>query len=227
MTRKERSNVIRETADAPDSAKEVLKFADRKLRRTGQELQDGIEQELTGLGLLAENLADELREISSDQTELAARVAKGISLANNRAHSLARGLIPVPATTDGLMAALSELAEATARSIRSLLCTFVCPQAVSVADNMVGTQLYRIAQEAVTNAVKHAEASHISIGLGRPDGAIRLEVQDDGDSSAARFVPEQKSRLRIMRYRSELIRGDLQIGRSAMGGTAVICVAPP
>lgn len=226
MTHKQLSNVVRQPEDALDAAKEVLKIAEWERCRLGQELHDGIEQELTGLGLLAEHLVDALREISSDQAELAAKVAKGISLANDHVHCLARELIFVAVAAEDLMSALSALAEATRSSLGDLSCTFVCPQPVSVGDGAAGMQICRIAQEAVTNALNHAEASHISIGLSRTDDAIRLEVQDDGVGIDEKFVSQRSDGLRIMRYRSNLIGGDLQIGRSTIGGTAVVCVVP-
>lgn len=122
------------------------------------------------------------------------------------------------------MSALAELAEETG-AISGLSCSFECLGSVSVADDAEATQLYRIAQEAVTNALKHAEARQIWIRLSRDDHAIRLEVQDDGIGIDDQCEPELGHGLSIMRYRCELVGGDFEIGRSTKG-TALACVVP-
>lgn len=219
------TGIIRDITERKALQRRIVEVARQERRRIGEELHDGLQQELTGLGLLAENLADALRGISGDQAELAARVAKGISAANAHARSLARGLIPVAMEAGGLMSALRALAEET-DVIPGLSCAFECHEPVPLADDVQATQLYRIAQEAVTNALKHAEASQISIRLSQTDHSIRLEVDDDGIGIDDKRQPEQGNGLSIMRYRCELIGADLKVERSTRGGTALVCLVP-
>lgn len=219
------TGIIRDVTERKALQREILEIASREQRRIGEELHDGIQQELTGLGLLAQSLADALRKSSNDEAELAARLAKGISVANNHTRTLARGLIPVAVDAEGLMSALGELSEYT--DVNSdLACSFECPKPVSMTDDVAATQLYRVAQEAVTNALKHAKAARVSIRLAQTDDAIRLEVEDDGVGIDEALKPERGNGLRIMQHRCEVIGGDLQIARSAAGGTAIVCVVP-
>jgi two-component system CheB/CheR fusion protein len=219
------TGIVRDISERNAMQAKILSIATEEQRRIGQELHDGTQQELTGLGLLAQNLSDALQERSLPEGELAAKVAVGISKANQRVRLLARGLVPVPVDAEGLMSALGELAKDTAE-IRGLSCTFTCPESVVVPDDVVATHLYRIAQEAVTNAIKHAEADEIEISLQQANGVIRVEVCDNGMSIDEKREPTQGVGLGIMGYRCSLIGGNLEVERLDSGGTRVACPVP-
>jgi len=93
-----------------------------------------------------------------------AEITRLITQANARAREMSRGLMPVVLDSEGLMAALADLASSAERIFR-VSCPFRCDQPVQVSDNKMATQFYRIAQEAVANAIKHSRADRIEIGL--------------------------------------------------------------
>jgi PAS domain S-box-containing protein len=204
---------------------EIVRTATYEQRRIGQELHDATQQELTGLGLLAQNLSDALRRDSpGPNSELAARLAAGIAQTNEHVRSLAAGLVPQLMDAWGLMAALEHLATTT-QSYHKVSCTFECSAPVFVDDAVVATHLYRIAQEAVTNTIKHAKADALSIRLERNDRRLELEVQDNGIGIQHDGAPQGLG-LRTMRYRCGAIGGDLTIEQPKGGGTKVVCSIP-
>jgi signal transduction histidine kinase len=142
------------------------------------------------------------------------------AIADTRA--LAHGLAPVALADDGLMTALASRAESTSRG-GTVRCVFECAEPVRVADAEAAGHLYRIAQEAVNNALKHAAASEIRIGLERRDGMLVIEVDDDGGGFDEKAEARDGIGLRVMRYRARLIGGVLEIGSAPAGGARISC----
>jgi signal transduction histidine kinase len=132
-------------------------------------------------------------------------------------------MIPVEVDAEGLMSALADLAART-REASGLLCSFECPAPVPVNDNTTATHLYYIAQEAVTNALKHGRPSRIEIGLRKDNGRLVQTVRDDGDGLPRAPVESGGMGLRIMRYRATVINAELTCGAADGGGTLVRCV---
>jgi signal transduction histidine kinase len=145
-------------------------------------------------------------------------VNEGISEARN----LARGLYPVRLEVDGLASALEELAAGT-QARTGLACRFSCDAPVCVFDEVAGSNVYRIAQEAVNNAVKHADCRSISIGLDAVEEEVTLTVKDDGVGFPGAGGRPGGMGLSIMHYRAKMIGASLDIRRGAGGGTIVIC----
>lgn len=204
---------------------EILDVAMLEQRRIGQELHDGTQQELTGLGLLAQSLAEELKQSGSVAAgERAARVAQGIEQANQRIRTLARGMVPLPVDRDGLMAALAELARRTTE-LHRLPCAFECLAPVEIGNDSEATHLYRIAQEAVSNAVRHSHARAIWIRLEQLDGRLLLEVRDDGIGIGA-LGPGSGVGLRLMEHRCGMMSGTFALEPRAEGGTRIVCAVP-
>jgi signal transduction histidine kinase len=138
-----------------------------------------------------------------------------------KVRALSRGLIPVEVDARGLMSALADLA-ARASELGGPVCEFQCERPAPVEDNRTATQLYRIAQEAVGNALRHAGAQHIWIVLEAQPGSITLIVRDDGVGIDAGNGGRGMG-LRIMRYRAETIGASLQIHSTPAGGAEVRC----
>jgi two-component system CheB/CheR fusion protein len=204
--------------------REVLAIAAREQRQIGQELHDGVGQELTGLGLMAQSLAQGLPE-SAPEKRVAVRLSAGIGNVLRQVRELSRGLIPVHVESRGLSAALDELAARTAAA-SGIAVTAECPEGVELADHATATQLYRIAQEAVTNAVRHGRPQHIRLTLLSEPGGLRLRIRDDGVGLQGRPDERDGLGLRIMQYRAGQIGGTFQIGPSNGGGTVVSCTVP-
>jgi two-component system CheB/CheR fusion protein len=148
-----------------------------------------------------------------------------INEAIGQARNLAQGVQPVTPEPNGLMAALEKLAAQTRNRFR-IRCGFRCHPPVLLADNRLANHLFRIAQEAVTNAIKHGRAKSIQIGIRQKSGRIELTVNDNGVGLPARRRKTAGMGLDIMRYRTGIISGVLDIQPGAAGGTRVRCSVP-
>lgn len=202
-------------------------MSDIERRRIGQDLHDGLGQMLTGIGLIANGLA---RRLESKQDPLApemAEIAGMVREADQYARALARGLVPVEIELGGLNGALERLSE-NAQRLFGITCSLSVRGTYAVEDLDVAMHIYRIAQESVSNAVRHGHANTVRIVLSLSEEQIRLRVQDNGSG----FVhdPHDLPRgmgLRIMHYRANILGGALEI-RSVPGeGTTVTCTVQP
>ena len=202
--------------------REVVEIASLEQRRIGQDLHDSVSQELTALNMLAGDLAETLRSDPSNASQLVEGLVLGLQRSQQELRAVMRGLLPVSVDAEGLMAALSDLANRTQQKDK-VTCVFDCPQPVLVEDNVIATHLYLIAQEAVHNAVKHARCQNIRISV-ESDQLLVLRVQDDGIG-----IPDQPAEnhgglgLRIMRNRAAIIRATLTIEPAKPAGTVVTC----
>jgi len=203
----------------------IIEVAEHEQMRIGQELHDGLGQQLTAVAFLAEVLERKLAALAVPEAADAARIERLVSAAVSQARQLARGLAPVELDAEGLMVALEQLA-ATVRDVFGLDCLFHCATPVPVHDSAVAINLYRIAQEAVTNAVKHSGARHVLIELTRDAGALRLVVSDDGRGLRAETAATDGMGLRIMRHRARVIGATLAFDNDEASGLAVRLTLP-
>jgi PAS domain S-box-containing protein len=207
--------------DRQELQEQLLTIAEKEQARIGLDLHDDVGQELTGLALTAQTLADSLGEQDVAEAKWAASLVGGVERTLRKVRALSRGLIPVEVDARGLMSALADLA-ARASELGGPVCEFQCERPAPVEDNRTATQLYRIAQEAVGNALRHAGAQHIWIVLEAQPGSITLIVRDDGVGIDAGNGGRGMG-LRIMRYRAETIGASLQIHSTPAGGAEVRC----
>jgi two-component system CheB/CheR fusion protein len=201
--------------------RDVVEAAFQEQWRIGQDLHDTIGQELAALNLLAGELAESLRTAPVPVTQLVERIGRGLARSQRELRAVLRGLLPVAVDAEGLMAALTDLAERTQQQGR-IRCVFDCPEPVAVAENVIATHLYLIAQEAVHNALKHARARVIRITL-KSDGDLVLSVQDDGVGMAAQPEVRLGLGMRIMRNRAAITGVALTIEPATPTGTVVTC----
>lgn len=191
-------------------------------QRIGQELHDSVAQQLTGIAMVAETLRQKLDSQESELTERAALLVQQIRETQRQVRALAHGMIPVEVEAGGLPAALARLAERT-RQLYNIDCIFHCGQAVLLDDNASATHLYRIAQEAIHNAVRHAQPSRIIVELEQEPNRVRLAIRDDGVGIAAATSHKRGAGLHVMRYRAGLIGGQLEVRSQKGRGTTVLC----
>jgi two-component system, LuxR family, sensor kinase FixL len=199
---------------------EILEISDREQRRIGQDLHDGLCQQLVSTAFASNRLSQQLATKAPSEAGTARQIAGWLDEAISQSRALARGLYPVKLEADGLASALQELAEYVNERF-GITCTLENMEAVSLVDNAVATHLYRIAQEAVINAVKHSKAGRILIKLTSKDGNISVRVEDDGVG-----IPDGIANgmgLHIMQYRTRMIGGSLKIEHGTNGGTVVVC----
>jgi signal transduction histidine kinase len=204
--------------------KELLSISEREQRRIGHDLHDSLCQHLTGTALaghvLGEKLAARGMPEIVDANRVVALVEEGISLAR----SLARGLAPVELEAEGLMAAFRELAKSTSERLR-IDCRFESSEPVLIEDADTATHLFRIAQEAISNAIRHGRAQNVRISLIHEAGRVALRVRDDGCGLPDILPPDRGMGLHIMQHRAAMIGARFSIRREGQG-TLVACVLP-
>jgi two-component system, chemotaxis family, CheB/CheR fusion protein len=242
------TGVLRDVSKRKAMQQHVLEIAADEQRRIGLELHDGTQQELTGLTLYANAILETINnaprfEPAQDSNDVAAwqfsnpdyqrlksntkTMAQRLSEANRNVRDLAHGIMPVQVDAEGLRSALSELAEAT--NSESIRCCFECSGEFGVIDNTTATHLYRIAQEAINNSLRHGDASQILVSLDQRGNRITLKVDDDGVGFDRAHADRGGSiaggmGLQTMKYRANLIGGSLDIRNKAEGGTLVKCL---
>jgi len=204
--------------------REVIDSTENERRRIGHELHDGIGQQLTAALMAMNGLHDELRAAAPAFAEKSQQLSQQLRDAIAEVRGLSHGLAPVPLWEHGLEHALQALVESTARSSR-VRCVFECPEPITVCDEATAGNLYRIAQEAVSNALKHAEAGEIRVGLEQRAGMILLEVDDDGVGLPENPPASGGIGFRVMRHRADMLGGSVEYGAPPAGGSRItVCI---
>jgi len=215
------SSVLAAAIDRRKLEEELLAISGREQQRIGQDLHDGLCQQLVGIEFRNSVLALQLAKEEAAKTE-AERIGELIRDATRQARLLAQGLSPVQLEANGLMSALEELTS-NASKLFNITCRFECPRPVLVADNTVATHLYRIVQEAITNAVKHGHAKSIIVSLSSSADESTLKITNNGAEFPAGANAKGGLGLRIMEYRADMIGATLKIGSAKGKGTTVAC----
>jgi signal transduction histidine kinase len=210
-------------AEARSLQKDLLEITDTEQRRIGHDLHDGLGQHLTGIAFMSKLLEQRLTGKSIGEAEDARKIAGLVNKAIGWTRDLARGLAPVDLEhEEGLASALRRLAEGTAE-LFGTPCSFEPAGDVHFRNPAVAIHLYRIAQEAINNALKHAHPRGVVVRLNGAPGKITVVVEDDGKGFDTTSVATGGMGLRIMRYRAKMIGGDLQVRSRPGGGTVVSC----
>lgn len=202
---------------------ELLQIQERERRRMGRELHDGIASDLTGIALIVSSLVRRAKKGKQIAPEELSEVTTFLNETIRETQSLSRGLSPI-GLEQGLESALEDLAERTQRH-DDLDCSFEATDALPDLSAKTATHLYRIAQEAVGNAIKHAEADRIWIRLATEGESLVLEVQDDGKGWSEPSAGDGLG-MRTMHYRANLTGSTLAIEEAPEGGTLVRCRVP-
>ncbi len=206
--------------------KQVLETKDHEQKRFSHDLHDGLGQCLTGMLFHALALERDLGTEQSPSVTAASKMAELANQAINQAYDLARGVDPVSLRPDGLMSALEELVRSACTS-HPLNCSFECDEPVLVEDNAVATHLYRLAQEAMTNTIKHSKASQVTVRLERNSTATSLVIVDNGIGLPQTGNHKRSRGLNIIKHRARLIGAVLEIKGTPGRGTIVRCVFQP
>jgi PAS domain S-box-containing protein len=234
------TGIVRDISDRRLLERELLRIQTEERQRIGQDLHDGLGQMLTGTGLITQQLARRLRAEGSPAADDADEIVTLIREADHHARSLARGLVPVDLEQDGLPAALARLC----RQAETLFAITSPLEVVGPAEEAAGTlaeatHLYRIAQEAISNGVRHGRARRVVVALVAGPEHLRLRIEDDGSGIRDAIVaggPDHPAPLgsdehhgmgvRIMHDRARIMGGTLEIRPGAERGTVVTCTVP-
>ena len=202
----------------------LISMAEEHQHTIGRELHDNLGQQIAAIGYQAEALEQDLAASGSTAAaQVAASIARQLQGAVERCKEMAHGLLPFELETHGLMNALQALANRVA-DVYKISCEFVCKNDCVVKDNRIALNLYRIAQEAISNAIRHGDAHHIVISLGSGSGMLYLSICDDG-SGISGIDTEHGSAvgvgIKIMHYRARQLRASLKFLSRPEGGTEV------
>jgi signal transduction histidine kinase len=217
--------LLQEIEDRKHLEEELLNIIERERRHVGEELHDSIGQQLVGIEFMSEVLEGKLSGKSLPEASYAAKITRRVGQATDQARSLAKGLHPVDLETRGLTSALRELSETT-KDLFDISCTFKCDESVLVGDTVAAINIYRIAQEAITNAIRHGKSKNILVELSFGEGLSTLTVKSDGLDFPGMQAKSKGMGLKIMDHRAEMIGGSLDICKCDSGGTIVTCVFP-
>jgi len=204
--------------------RELLDAGERERQRLGRDLHDDLGQLLTGIGFLSSAAEQKLAAQARPEARALLDIRGLVQEAIAKTRILSLGLTPVTLGEGGFVGALRELAVVTERVFK-VPCALEYAEFLEVDDVLAATNLYRIAQEAVSNAVRHGSARHIVISLAMDGDTLRLSIRDDGRGFDGNHGTHEGLGLGIMRYRAELVGGMLEVESKAQG-TTVACVAP-
>jgi signal transduction histidine kinase len=204
--------------------RELLEISEREKRRIGEDLHDMVCQELTATALFLKSSAKKLGSKNASVVEVLEQSAETVNRNVVIARELAGGLQAIELSAAGLKNALRELASRACEST-AIKCHFKCARGVRIPDDTAALHLYRVAQEAVTNAVKHSGAKNVLISLDRDSKHVCVSVQDDGKGFTVRKRGKGLG-LHMMRYRANALGGELKVQRRRTGGMDITCVIP-
>ena len=205
--------------------KEVIAVSTQEQERIGHEIHDGLGQRLTALTMITASLDKKLAGIPKPEGALLKELLKQLREAAAEAHQLSMGLAPVPVDPSGLRFSLKKLAVSVS-SATGIACDLKGRTMLKLDDRLQALQLYRIAQEAINNAVKYGSPRKITVELAASDGIFSLKISDDGKG----FNPDAGGisglGMHIMRYRANIIGATLEIHSEKGKGTTVLCSLP-
>ena len=218
--------LARDLSDQRRLEREIIEMSTRQQQEIGREIHDGLGQELTALLMLASGLERKLARPDGKLTAADfAKMTQYLKRALETARSLSKGLAPADIASEGLPAALQDLSDRM-EAASGIACSFSSAGDVHVDDSNRAAHLYRIAQEALSNAVRHAEATRLELALeATPDGLL-LSLRDNGKGILPGDEHNGRLGLHLMRYRANILGGECRIEPTADGGTLVRCEVP-
>ncbi len=202
----------------------ILEISAEEQRRIGQDLHDGLGQHLTGIAFMSKVQQQRLEAKGLPEAAEASRIVGLVNEAIHKTRQLAHGLIPVVADARGLMSALKKWSDEIEELFQVSCCVQV-EEPVLIYDSFVSNHLYRIAQEAVNNAINHGHAKHITVSLSASGGEGVLKIENDGLNMPGKPLNTGMG-IQIMNYRARMVGGHLEIGNGDEHGVTVTCFFP-
>jgi two-component system, NarL family, sensor histidine kinase UhpB len=204
---------------------ELLEITDNERRRIGLNLHDDLGQKLTGVALMSKGLQVQLARNGSEGAVEAARIHTLIKETMNQARELSHDLVTLDLEEKDLASALEGMVSHVKRTF-NISCRFQCETKAPALEANTITQLYKIAQEAVTNAIRHAKTKHVEIRLASGAGHLLLSIRNDGAPFPSVVKANAGLGLRIMSYRAQSIGASFQIKPGDREGAVVSCSLP-
>jgi signal transduction histidine kinase len=204
---------------------ELLEIAENERRRIGFDLHDDLGQKLTGISMMIKGLENKLGSEGNSCACEARKLYGLIEEAIHHTHDLAHNFSSIDVRGDDLTSMLKGLA-ANVKKMFEIPCGFGVKGSLPELPNYTTMQLYKIAQESVSNAIKHGKATEVSIGVAKNANGLILTIRNDGVPFCPPTQPTKRMGLRIMNYRANTIGANLQIEPLNGNGTVVTCELP-
>lgn len=221
------TSVVNDISERRRLEREILRISEEERQNLGQDLHDGLGQMLTGIHLISKNLAHKLESNGIRGADEVQEISNLIKEADDYAKALAHGLVHVDFKEEGLETALEQLAKQVEK-LFNVNCSVNNKESINMHNEMQGMHLYRIAQESISNAVKHGKANNIKIDLKTENGSLKLSVKDDGIGFSESQKQKKKTGMgiNIMRYRANILSGRIEIIETENNETKVMCTIP-
>ncbi len=223
------TGIVRDISERKRLEKAIVDASEMERKQIGQDLHDTVSQQLAGLTMIARVVQQKISRVEDKRlqslTQDATRIADLADTALKQVKNISHGLYPAELERNGLGAALEQLANQQDELFR-ISCTYKSSGRLPLLDRTVAVHLYRIAQEAVSNAVKHARPRRIEVALEHTNPGLRLVIRDDGKGMPKREKPSKGLGLAIMRYRANMISTELGLESSPGCGTTITCIVP-
>lgn len=220
------SGLIKDITNRRKLENEILNIAEDERRRIGQELHDGLGQMLSAIGLISRNLARKLKANELPGAEEVEEISKMIKEADEQARNMAHGLTYIILENNGLKIAVKQLCEHLQR-YTEVSCEFNCTENIEITGRNASLHLYRIVQEALSNAIEHGQATTVLVNLSKKNNYLELSVKDNGVGLTGEEKQFDKGMgIKTMRYRVHIMGGMLSIDTIPGGWTQVFCRIP-
>lgn len=217
--------LLQDVSGRRELEKELAGLSEPERQKIGHELNESLGQMLSGIGLLTEDVVRELDEKGVDTVGEVVRISNLLKKADQHVREVTNRLVPVNLEANQFAEALEDLAQTT-EDHGDLQCRVIVQGPGTLEDNTTATHLYRIAQEAITNAIRHGNARTVLLRLHLGRQKLRLRIEDDGTGFEGSLEEIRRMGIRIMEYRARLIGATLTVRSDQDAGTAVTCTLP-
>ena len=221
------SGIVKDISNRRSLEKEIIEIGENERRRIGQELHDDLGQTLTAIALMSQNLAKRMESNGIPGAGELKDITEMIKEADSYARTLSHSLMPIDLERGGLEHALEQLCD-RAEKLFNVKCNFTEKGDALIKRQSTAFNLYRIAQESISNAVKHGKASQVDILLNREGNNFRLHIEDNGvgfsNTAGNEKIEEKGMGIHTMRYRAHISGGELNITKSENGNTLIECI---
>jgi len=217
------ASAIRDITARKELERQIADLTEQEQRRIGQDLHDSIGQQITGIAMLAASLRQNLAAKDAPEAARASELVESVRQVQVGLRTVARGLLPFELAPEGLIRALEGLVERT-RALHGVECVYRGDERTPIDDSFTANHLYRIAQEAIHNAVKHGSARRVVVSMQSDERRTVLRVSDDGVGIREGMDRSEGMGIRIMQYRAGIVGATLDLESQPNRGTTVTCI---
>ncbi len=215
--------VKEDISEKKESEKKMIDIIEEGQRQLGRDLHDGLGQELTGIAFMAKSLVQKVKKNLPDETKNIEMLVDHVNRSITQVKNISKGLYPANLEQDGLQTAIKSMAE-NVNQLYPVHCNFNFKNVKRLPDPASEIHLFRIAQEALNNTIKHARAKNVTINLSQIKNIVKLQIIDDGIGIGESMQKNKGLGLSIMKNRARLINATLDVRLNDQGGTLVECL---